>query len=124
MMHALTEAQDDNLPLAERNRQLRDQIVTLFLAAFETSANSLCWTFFLLDQHPPVRERLHQEIDRVLCGKPPAIDDFQRMPLLDHFVCESLRLYSPIHSLSQVALEDDTIGGFHIPSGSTVIVSL
>ncbi len=124
MLPALIAAQDQSRPIEERDQELCDQLVTLFLAAFETSASGLCWTMYLLDQHPDVRARVVEEIDRVLDGRPVTIDDLARLENLDRVISESLRLYSPIHSLSRVALEDDTIGGYPIPAGSTVMVSL
>lgn len=124
MLPALVAAQDESRPLAERDQHLRDQLVTLFLAAFETSASGLCWTMYLLDKHRDVRDRVEGEVARVLAGRPPAADDLPKFEYLDRVISESLRLYSPIHSLSRVALEDDTIGGYQIPAGSTVMVSL
>jgi len=124
MLPALIEAQDASRPLAERDEELCDQLITLFLAAFETSASGLCWTMHQLDQHPDVRTQVVEEVDRVLEGRPVTVDDLPRLECLDRVISESLRLYSPIHSLSRVALEDNSIGGYPIPAGSTVMVSL
>jgi len=124
LLSALVEAQDESAPLTERNKQLRDQLVTLFLAAFETSASGLCWTMYLLDANPDVRQRVYEEIDRELAGRTPTMAELPKLKYLDRVISESLRLYSPIHSLSRVALKDDTIGGYAIPQGSTMMVSL
>ena len=124
LLPALVAAQDKVEPLEMRNKQLRDQIVTLFLAAFETSASGLCWTMYLLDQHRDVRQRVYDEIDRELEGRTLTAAELPKLKYLDRVISESLRLYSPIHSLSRVALEDDTIGGFAIAKGSTMMVSL
>lgn len=124
LLPALAEALEESWSPEARRQRLRDQLVTLFLAAFETSASGLCWTMYLLDQHPGVRDRVYEEVDRVLGSREPTADDLPKLEYTDRVIAESLRLYSPIHSLSRVALEDDTIGGFAIPAGSTMMVSL
>jgi len=124
MLPALVAALDPAWTIEMKRRRLRDQLVTLFLAAFETSATGLCWTMYVLDRHPEVLARVEEEVGRVLNGRAPTAEDLPRFEYLDRVISESLRLYSPIHSLSRVALEDDTIGGCPIPAGSTVMVSL
>ncbi len=106
------------------DQELRDQLVTLFVAAHETSGSSLCWTHFLLSRYPEVRTRLQDEVESKLQGMLPRAEDLSELPYLEKVINESLRLYSPIHSLSRVAIEENTIGGYRIPKGSTVIVSL
>ncbi len=124
LLPALVAALDESWTPEAKRRRLRDQLVTLFLAAFETSASGLCWTMYLLDQRPEVRDRVYEEVDRVIGSREPTADDLPNLEYTDRVISESLRLYSPIHSLSRVALEDDTIGGYTIPAGSTVMVSL
>ena len=51
------------------DRQLRDEILTIFLAGHETTANALSWTWYLLARHPEAEARLHEELDRVLGGR-------------------------------------------------------
>lgn len=104
--------------------ELRDQLVTLFIAAHETSASSLCWTHYFLSMYPESRERVRQEVQTQLQGRLPTAEDLASLGYLEQVIKESLRIYSPIHSLSRVAIEDNSIGGYHIPRGATVIVSL
>jgi cytochrome P450 len=106
------------------DRSLRDQILTLFFAGHETSATSLSWIHYLLSQHPDVRAKLRGEVDRVLGGRLPTMQDLDELRYTEQVVNETLRLYSPIHSISRVALADDTLGGYTIPSGATIYVSL
>jgi cytochrome P450 len=106
------------------DRSLRDQILTLFFAGHETSATSLSWIHYLLSQHPNVRTKLRAEVDRVLGKRTPTMEDLDRLPYTEQVVNESLRLYSPIHSISRVALEADALGGYAIPEGATIYVSL
>ena len=106
------------------DKELRDQVVTLFFAGYETSAASMCWTHYLLSAHPHLRERLLREVDEQLGGRIPTGEELERLDYVERVLQESLRIYSPIHSLSRVASEDCPIGGFHLRKGSTAVVSL
>lgn len=106
------------------DEQLRDQVMTLFFAGHETSATALTWIHYLLSIHPEVRQRLEREVDQVVGGTSPTAEEIKSLTYTEQVVNESLRLYSPIHAISRVAIEDDTIGGHPIPKGATVVVSL
>lgn len=119
LLHA---SEREGKPLSDA--ALRDQIVTLIVAGYETTAASLSWTHYLLHLHPRVRERLESEVDEVAGDEPIVHATLDRLPFVERVLQESLRLYSPIHSLSRVALEDNVIGGYLVPKGATVVVSL
>jgi len=104
--------------------QLRDQIMTLFFAGHETSATALTWIHYLLSTHPQVREKLEREVAERVAGDRPTAEEVASLTYTEQVVNESLRLYSPIHAISRVATEDNTIGGYRIPEGATVVVSL
>lgn len=106
------------------DQSLRDQLLTVFFAGHETTATSLSWIHYLLDRHPDARETVREEVAAVLGGRLPTMADIDRLVYTEQVINESLRLYSPIHSLSRVALEDDMIGGYDIPAGATIYVSL
>ncbi len=124
LMSLLTEGHYEQTSKQLSDDELRDQLVTLFLAAHETSGSSLCWTHYLLSLHPKVRDAMQSEVADVLGGELPTSAELMTLPYLEQVINESLRLYSPIHSLSRVAAEENTIGGYTIPKGATVIVSL
>jgi cytochrome P450 len=106
------------------DRSLRDQLLTVFFAGHETSATSLSWIHYLLDRHPDARAKLRAEVERVLGGRVPTSADLDALPYTEQVINETLRLYSPIHSISRVALADDVLGGYDIPAGATIYVSL
>ena len=106
------------------DRSLRDQVLTVFFAGHETTATSLSWLHYLLDEHTHARTKLSAEVDRVLGRRLPTSSDLDALTYTEQVVNETLRLYSPIHSISRVALADDTLGGYHIPAGATIYVSL
>jgi len=103
--------------------QLRDQVMTLFLAGHETTANSLSWTWYLLAQHPEVEAKLTKELQDVLGGRPPTVADLPRLRYTDYVVCESMRLYPPVFAFGREALHACKLGGYEIPAGATVIMS-
>lgn len=100
--------------------QIRDQLLTLFVAGHETSANALTWALYLLAQHPAIASRLLNELDRELHGEPPAPSDFERLPYLEWVVKEVLRLYPPAPSANRVAKESFEWKGYTIEAGELV----
>jgi len=102
------------------DRQLRDEAITIFLAGHETTANALAWTWMLLAQNPIVEVKLHEELDRVLGGRVPTVDDLPNLRYTNHVVTESLRLYPPAWGMARIAIEDTEIAGYPIPKGCGV----
>jgi cytochrome P450 len=115
----LLDAQDED-GSRMNDQQLRDEAITLFLAGHETTANALSWTWFLLAQNPRVESKLHAELDSVLAGKIPSLDDLPLLHYTSHIVTESMRLYPPAWGMARLAIEDVQIGGYVIPKGSGV----
>jgi cytochrome P450 len=103
--------------------QLRDELMTLFLAGHETTANALAWTFFLLSNSPEVDARLGDEIRTVLGGRAPGLADIPRLAYVEHVVTESLRLYPPAWAIAREAIEPLDLRGFHIAKGTQVWIS-
>jgi cytochrome P450 len=104
-------------------RAVRDEVMTFLLAGHETTAAALTWTLALLSRHPEVRQRLHEELDEVLDGRPVTQEDLARLPQLGAVLKESLRLYPPAWMLERQAQAADVVSGFDIPGGSTVVLS-
>ena len=105
------------------DRQLRDEVITLFLAGHETTANALTWTWVLLARHSDVEQRLHAELDTVLTGNAPSADQVTKLPYTRAVVAESMRLYPPAWTLGRRALEDYQWAGHHIPKGALILMS-
>jgi cytochrome P450 len=105
------------------DRQVRDEAVTILLAGHETTANALTWAWYLLSQHPEVERRLHAELDAVLGGGLPSVEDVPRLRYARMVLQESMRLYPPAWILSRQALEDVPLGPYRIPKGSLVVMS-
>jgi cytochrome P450 len=103
--------------------QLRDEVVTLFMAGHETTANTLSWIWSLLARHPEAEARLHAELDAVLDGRPPTVADLPRLPYAEWVVTEALRVLPTVWLLGREAIEPTEIGGFRAPKGTTLWMS-
>jgi cytochrome P450 len=124
LMSMLLQAQDqEDSRCCMTDREVRDQVMTLFLAGHETTANALTWTWYLLSQHAEVESRLHAEIDSVLEGRRPAVDDLPNLPYLRMVLAESMRLFPPAWAIGRRALADFRLDGYTIPAGSDVLMS-
>jgi len=102
------------------DQQVRDEVMTIFLAGHETTANALTWTFYLLSQNPEAEARLHAELDAVLGGRRPTLDDLPRLTYTALVLNESLRMYPPVWAIGRRALSDVEVGGWVIPAGSNI----
>jgi len=109
--------------IKSQKRSLRDQLLTLFVTAFETTATSLCWTMYVIDKYPDVKQRIYEEVTNVIGDDTPTAATLNKLDYTEKVIKESLRLYSSVHSFSRVALEDHEIGGYHVPKDMTVIIS-
>ncbi|MEH1885623.1 cytochrome P450 [Nostoc sp.] len=105
------------------DRQLHDQIVGLFSAGFETSAVTLGWIWYLLSKYPTVERRLQAELVMVLAGRTPTFEDLPHLKYTKMVVQEAMRLYPGAWVYARNNLADDSIGGYHIPGGSMLLLS-
>lgn len=123
LLDRLISARDEDSGAAMTAREIRDQVLTIFVAGHETTALSLMWTWYLLSMHPEHEARMHQEIDGVLGGREPAWPDVQRLPYTRMILQESMRLYPAVHTLAfRQAQQDDVLCGMRIPRGATVTI--
>jgi cytochrome P450 len=104
-------------------RSLRDQVITIFLAGYETVANALSWTWYLLSQNPDCERRMHTEIDRELQGRTPAYEDIPRLRYVEMVLAESMRLYPPAWAMGRYARNDFQLGDYFLPAKTTVLIS-
>ena len=105
------------------DRQLRDEVLTLFLAGHDTTALTLTWTLYLLAQHPDVETKLRAELEAVLSNRPATAADKPNLKYAEQVIQESMRLYPPAWVVGRSALEDCTIGGHSVSAGNTMIMS-
>jgi cytochrome P450 len=103
-------------------KEVRDQLVTLFLAGHETTSHAMTWTFACLAQNPAAERALHAELDDVLGDRAPVLADLERLPYTEQVVSEAMRLYPPVYLIARRAREDTEVGGFSVPKGAEVII--
>jgi cytochrome P450 len=114
------------------DKQVRDEVMTIFIAGHETTANALTWTFYLLSQYPDAEKKLHDEIDSVLgttdedghvVTKIPTADDIPRLQHTEKVLRESMRLYPPVWTMGRYVENDYNVGEYTIPAGSSILMS-
>lgn len=103
-------------------KELRDEVMTIFLAGHETSANVLNWTFYMLAEHEVIQQKVFEEIT-MLGDKELVYEDLNKLQYTVQVLNETMRLYPPVWHFGRVNVEDDEIGGYHIPAGSAVRIS-
>jgi len=104
------------------DRQLRDEVMTLFLAGHETTALTLSWAWYLLARNPEVEKKFHAELDQVLAGRLPTVADLPRLKYTEMIARESMRLYPPAYGVGREAIEEFELGGYRVSARSQVFM--
>lgn len=102
---------------------LRDQVITIFLAGYETVSNAMTWTWYLLSQNPEAERRMHDHIDDVLGTRAPTFEDIPGLKPVEMVMAESMRIFPPVWAMGRKALDDFELGAYFLPRGTTVLIS-
>ncbi|UCD97551.1 MAG: cytochrome P450 [Chloroflexota bacterium] len=124
LLGMLLEARDEDTGEMMDDKQLRDELVTMFLAGHETTAIALSWSLALLSQHPTVRRRLQAEVDTILGNRLPSAEDFNDLQFTLAVVSEAMRLYPPLPLTLRQAKEDDILEGYPIKANSGIFINI
>jgi cytochrome P450 len=122
LLSLLLRARDEDDGSGMTDKQVRDEAMTLFLAGHETTALTLSWAWYLLAQHPEAEQKLWTELDEVLAGRTPCVDDWPRLKFTEMIALESMRLYPPAYTLGREAIVDCAIAGYAVPRGTTLLM--
>lgn len=122
VLSMLVAARDENGGFLS-DHQIHDHVLTFLAAGHATTANLLCWTFYLLAQNPSAGRELRQELSRVLNGREPGVGDLPALRYLGAVIDESLRIYPPAWAMARHAREAFEVGGYEIPAKSYVVLS-
>jgi cytochrome P450 len=105
------------------DEHVRDQVITVILAGYETTAIALTWTWYLLSQNAEAEARMHEELDRVLNRRLPGYHDLPLLRYTEMVMAEALRLYPPAWAMGRLALNEFQVGEFRMAAGTTVLGS-
>ncbi len=103
-------------------QQLRDEIITLFIAGHETTANAVAWAFYLVAEHPAVAQRLIDEL-APFAGQALGVRDLAALPYSEWVIKEAMRLYPPAGGVTRQPIQDIELAGYPIAKGSTIAIS-
>jgi cytochrome P450 len=123
LLSMLLETVDEETGEQMDDVQLRDEVMTIFLAGHETTANALSWTFAMLGRHPHVARELQRELDEVLGGRPPCTDDYPRLVYTKMVLSEAIRLYPPAWIMARAPTTDIELDGYLLPAGGRLFLS-
>ncbi|HKI00542.1 MAG TPA: cytochrome P450 [Thermoanaerobaculia bacterium] len=121
LLSLLLQAHDDATAMSEQ--QLRDEVTSVLVAGYESTAVTLTWMFYLLSQNPEVEHRLRQEIASVLGDRAPTMADLSSLEYLNRVISESMRCYPAFWAMTRETIADDEIGGYRVPARSLIVVS-
>jgi cytochrome P450 len=122
LLARLVSARDTETGGGMTAQEVRDQVVTIFMAGHETTAQALAWTWYLLSLHPQAEAKLHAELTTVLAGRTPRYDDLASLRYTRMVIEESMRLYPPAHTMAREPIATDHILGHRIPAGALVLI--
>ncbi|MFZ1397807.1 MAG: cytochrome P450 [Candidatus Promineifilaceae bacterium] len=123
LLGMLMAARDEDTGEGMSDQQLHDEVMTIMLAGHETTAVSLAWTFYLLSEHPDVLAELEAEVDGVLNGRLPTIDDVPNLTYTTMVSEESMRLYPPAYAIARWGNDEDEVGGYYLPKNAVITLS-
>src|SRR3954467_2551630 len=123
LLSMLLTAQDEDDGGVMTDLQVRDEAMTIFLAGHETTANALTWTWYLLSENSESARRLHDEVDRVLQGRLPTVEDLPNLPFIERVVTEAMRLYPPAWLIGRRAIAEYAFGPYVVPARAILIMS-
>ncbi len=123
LLQLMLDARDEESGEGMTDQQLRDELMTFYLAGHETTSNALSWALYLLGKSPTVERRLRAELEEVLGGRLPTLDDLESLVYTTQVIDEAMRLYPPAWLIAREAAEDDEIAGYRVKAGNQVFFS-
>jgi cytochrome P450 len=124
MLDLLLEARYEETGEGMEDGQLNREVQTMITAGHETTSNSLTWALYLLSKHPEVEVRLHAEVDQLLKGRVPTIEDLPRLPYTQQVMEEAMRLYPAAWAMSRQSIGEDQLGPYPLPANASVVLPI
>jgi cytochrome P450 len=124
LLTMLLNARDDDSGKLMTDQQIRDEVITIFTAGHETTANVLTWTLYLLARYPAVLAKLKAELHDRLQGNTPDAEALQQLTYTRAVLSEAMRLRPPAGILIRKVSRDTEIDGYAFKAGSLAIFSI
>ncbi len=123
LLTMLMEVEDADTAERMTNKQLRDEVITIFLAGHETTANALSFALYLLAQHPEVKQKIADETGQVIGSNEITYENVSKLSYTMMVIKEAMRLYPPVWGITRDAAKEDIIGGYRIKKGDSIAMS-
>lgn len=123
LLDMLLAARDEETGQGMDDRQVRDEVMTVFFAGHETTMTMLTWAWYVLASIPEAERDLQAELGSVLNGRPPVIADLPKLGYTERMLQETMRLYSPTWIFAREAVADDVVCGYPIERGASLLIS-
>ncbi len=123
LLTMLMEVEDADTSERMTNEQLRDEVITIFLAGHETTANGMAFALYHIAKHPEVREKIAAEVMRVFKGGPVTFEGLMQLDYTTRVIKESMRLYPPAWIMARLVTQDDVMGEYLIKKGDEIVMS-
>jgi Cytochrome P450 len=124
LLDMLLQARDPDTNAPMPDKQIRDEVITIFSAGHETTSNLLTWTIYLLAKHPTVLSTLRREIDQSINGKPLEFDDLAKLGYTKTVLNESLRFRPPVGVMMRKIQRETEVDGYRLKAGSLAIFNI
>jgi cytochrome P450 len=125
LLDLLIYSRDEETGQQMSNQQLRDEVITLFMAGHETTAVALTWLSLLLARHPESHKKAVDELNKILPNnKKPDYESVRQMEYLKCIIDETMRLYPPAWAVGRKTINDDTIDGYHLPANTNIVMPI
>jgi len=124
LLSMLLMARDEDNGERMSDKHLRDELMTIFGAGHETTATTLTWVWYVLATHPEIEAKLHAELDNVLQGRRPTMEDLPRLSYTSQVIKEAMRLYPPAFATSRDSIDETEIGGITFPKGTSFFINI
>ena len=118
----LMKAKDEETGEQMTDKQLKDEVMTIFIAGHETTASALTFAWLLLSQHPEKQKKFNEELDRVLGGKTPKMEHVPQLEYTLQIINEAMRLYPPAWIVARRGINEDSIGGYKTEKNANILI--
>lgn len=125
LLQMLMDVEDADTGEKMTDQQLRDELITLFSAGHETSANAMAWGFYLLAQHPEVVSKIRKEVNMMLPDQQmPRFEDLRKLQYTYQVIEEVMRLYPPAWALGRRPLETEVVNGYELKKDVNILLEI